>query len=60
MVDGQTPPRGGIRRLAIVPSPEKVALDLIRSIVGHADGHEVAAIAKIRSVLRALRPGPGR
>jgi hypothetical protein len=39
------------RRLSVAPSPERIALDLIRSVIGHADGHEVEAVEKIRAVL---------
>ena len=37
--------------VATSTSPERQTLNLIRSIVGHADGHEVDAIGKIRAVL---------
>ena len=31
----------------------RTTLNLIRSVIGHADGHEVAAVSKIRAVLDA-------
>ena len=32
-------------------APFRARLDLIRSVIGHAEGHEVAAVAKIRALL---------
>lgn len=34
-------------------TPERATLNLIRSVIGHADGHEAAAVAKIRAILAA-------
>lgn len=52
MVDGEAPPPPRINRtLTAAPAPERVALDLIRSVVGHAEGHEVEAVEKIRGIL---------
>ena len=42
--------------VATSDSPERQTLNLIRSIVGHADGHEIAAVGKIRAVLDVDRP----
>lgn len=37
--------------LAAHPTPERLTLNLIRSVIGHADGHEAAAAEKIRAIL---------
>lgn len=38
-------------------TPERHTLNIIRSIIGHATGHETAAIDKIRDVLNAAGEG---